>query len=393
MKQLFPFVVNSPLVTTVKTVTKMTKYGYDDNGSDILDLSLGSCGSFPLGFNRTDIIDYVNKEMHSVPFCPGDFATTNKFVNNLSEKIYDISNGFYSIYSLSGSDSIEGAAKLVHMYHHKNKDKNKIIGFNNAYHGSTYMSTSISGFKSMTNYFGKHHECISIGYDEIEEHIDDQTKAVFIETISWGNNLYPLTKEYYQKLRELCDKHDALLVVDDIAFCGGKTGELLGYTKLDIKPDIFCLGKGISGGYYQLAVVSCNEKVASIVKPQLLLHGYTYSFPMPGILSTLKYWDILESENILSQHETTKQMGIDVMERLKNKSLIAGYDNFGTCFSIRPVNKIKDPNERDRVFYQSGLHLGVWNNDSEHVLIMGTILPDLEYFESLEYKLTQALSQ
>lgn len=393
MKQLFPFIVNEPLTTLIKSVSEMTKYGYIDNGVDILDLSLGSCGSFPLGYKRTDIIEHVNKEMQSMPFCPGDFATTNKFVNELSEKLYNLSGGFYSLYSLSGSDSIEGAAKLVHMYHYKNKHKNKIIGFKNAYHGSTYMSTSVGGFKSMTGYFGRHPECIDIEYHEIEQHIDDNTKAVFIETISWGNNLQPLDVDYYKRLRQLCDMHDVLLVVDDIAFCGGKAGSILGYTKLDIQPDIFTLGKGISGGYYPLAVVLCNQKVADVVKPQFLLHGFTYSFPMPGIISTLKYLSVLEEEQILSHHNQTRQMGIDVMERLKSKSLISSYNNFGTCFSAAPSNVIEDATLRDTVFYKAGLHMGVWNNNKSHILIMSPIIPDTEYFESLEYKLTQALSQ
>ena len=123
--QIFPFAVNDP-INFVKHIDEITDYGYIENGQDILDLSLGSCGCFPLGFKRTDIIEKVTDQLKKHPFCQADFVTTNDIVNELSTKLYHLSNGYNSIYSLSGSDSIEGAIKLVQMYHN-GTNKNKII--------------------------------------------------------------------------------------------------------------------------------------------------------------------------------------------------------------------------------------------------------------------------
>ena len=298
MKQLFPFSVNDPL-PSVKNSTEITKYGFKDNGRDILDLGLGSSGCFLLGFDRTDLIDAVTEELKKFPFCQGDFVTANKLTTLLSQKLYDLSKGYYSIYSLSGSDAIESAVKMVHMFHQGSKKK--IIGFQNSYHGSTYMSSSMSGSTYITDYFGRHPDCEIINYDQLDK-IDSETAAVVIETCSWQGGLIDLGKEYFQNLREICNNNNTLLIIDDIAFCGGKTGTFFGFEKYDIKPDIFCIGKGITGGYFPLSVALCSQHVADVIKPQMLMHGFSYSFPMAGIISVLKYLEILDNEKILSRH-------------------------------------------------------------------------------------------
>lgn len=390
MKQIFPFTINNPL-PPVKNITEITKYGYRDNSSDILDLSLGSCGCFPLGFKRTDIIDAVNTRLKQTPFCQSDFVTSNSVVEELTNKLYELSGGYYPIYSLSGSDAIEGAVKLVQMYF-KGTGRKKMIGFTHSYHGSTYMSTSVSGMKSMIDVFGKHQDCIAIDHKDIENVLDETVAAVFIETASWGNDLDHTDKDYFQNLRKLCDKVGALLVIDDIAFCGGKTGTIFGFEKLGIHPDIFCVGKGISGGYFPLAATLCNRRVADIVKPQFLLHGYSYSFPMPGMISTLEYLKILDNENILSQHSSIVKRGNILMEGLINKGLISSYKSFGVCYSIRPTHDLKFNNQSSKVYYENGLHPGLWNNESSRTLIMMPIVYDEYYFETLESRLVSAIT-
>ena len=77
-------------------------------------------------------------------------------MNDLSQKLYDLSGGYEVIYSMSGSDAIEGAIKLAKMCEPNRKT---ILGFRNSYHGSTYMSASVSGSTYLTDTFGKHEDC------------------------------------------------------------------------------------------------------------------------------------------------------------------------------------------------------------------------------------------
>lgn len=389
MKQLFPFSINDPL-PTVKNSTEITKYGFKDNGKDIIDLGLGSSGCFLLGFDRTDLIDAVTEELKKFPFCQSDFVTANNLTTALSQKLFDLSNGYYPIYSLSGSDAVEGAIKLVQTYH--KGAKKKIIGFKDSYHGSTFMSSSVSGSDYLTNFFGKHPDCEIINYNELDK-IDKDTAAVIIETCSWQGGLVDLGKEYFKKLRSICDKNNALLIIDDIAFCGGKTGTIFGFEKYEVEPDIFCIGKGITGGYFPLSATLCSQKVANTIKPQTLLHGFSYSFPMAGIISVLKYLEILEKEKVLSNYQSLISTAKNLFNSLKNKNLIKDYRNFGVCFFLLLSKEIADYLEKESLFYKHGMHMGLWNNDKEGVLIMIPLNAGQDYFNSLEKKLISALHE
>ena len=123
-KILYPFSVNNDPSGT-KIITRYNKFSYTDNDKDILDLSLGNCGSFMLGFDRLDIIEFVSNKMKDNPFVSGEFMTTNDTVLELSERLYHLSGGYRSMFSLSGSDAVEGAIKLAAI---KNPDRKKIVG-------------------------------------------------------------------------------------------------------------------------------------------------------------------------------------------------------------------------------------------------------------------------
>jgi adenosylmethionine-8-amino-7-oxononanoate aminotransferase len=386
-KHLFPFSRNNP-APNIKTSTIVTDYGFMDGYTNILDLGLGSSGCFPLGFRRTDIIDSVCEKLKQNPFCQSDFATSNRYVDLLSEKLYEVSNGYHSIFSMSGSDSIEGAIKIAKLY----SNRNKIIGFENSYHGSTYMSASVSGSTYLTDTFGKHSDCVTISYTELDK-IDNDTLAVIIETCSWQNGIELLPGRFYNELRKRCDETGALLIIDDIAFCNGKTGTHFGWQVLPIKPDIFCIGKGITGGYFPLSATLFNQKVADIVRPKVLLHGFAYSFPMSGIISALEYFDILEREKIFDNYTVIIDKMNNVCNQLYSQQLITGYRHFGVCYNILLNKPINDLWEKEQLFYKHGLHIGVWNNYKNGILIMLPLNANDQYFSDLITKVTKCLTE
>lgn len=380
MKQLFPFSINEPL-PPVKQIKSITDYGFiNSDGKEIIDLGLGSSGCFPLGFRRFDLIDRVTSRLKENPFCQSDFVTSNEISVELSEKLFSLSNGYHPVYSLSGSDAIEGAIKMSLMYH--KGIRKKIIGFKDSYHGSTYMSASVSGSNYITDMFGQHSDCVIIDYDQLDQ-IDDSTAAVIIETCSWQGGLNNLGSNFFQTLRNVCDSTGALLVIDDIAFCAGKTGTIFGFQNYNVDPDIFCIGKGITGGYFPLSATLCNKKVSEVIKPQFLMHGFSYSFPMAGMISVLEYLKILEEEKILENHQLIVNTAKATFNRLAEKNLIKGYKNFGVCFKVLLNDEIPDYLEKEKLLYKHGMHMGLWNNDKEGILIMIPLNASPEYFEKL----------
>lgn len=386
MKQLFPFSLNNP-APNIKHITEVTEYGFKDGSKDVLDLGLGSSGCFPLGFKRPDIIQAVANKLVDMPFCQSDFATTNSAVDELSSKLYDLSGGYDVIYSMSGSDAIEGAIKLAKLF---DPSRSTILGFRNSYHGSTYMSASVSGSSYLTDIFGKHPDCQLL--NDLDD-IDSRTLAVVIETCSWQAGLMPQSEAFWQALRTRCDQTGALLIIDDIAFCNGKTGTYFGWQATGIEPDIFCIGKGITGGFYPLSATLMNQRVAKQVRSKVLLHGFAYSFPMSGILSALEFLRVIEEEKILEQHNAVVQRMADYAQSLVDGGFIKGFRNFGVCFNLLLNQPMQDLWQKEQVFYKHGLHMGVWNNYKDGILIMLPLNATDEYFKSLAKKLPICLTE
>lgn len=391
IKQLFPYSVNNP-APNLKTSTVVTDFGFMDNDTEILDIGLGSSGCFPLGFKRTDIIDNVCEKLKTASFCQSDFATTNNYVDELSNKLHELSGGYDVIYTMSGSDAVETSIKIAQLYGNDTHSNRKtIIGFVNSYHGSTFMSSSISGSTYLTDVCGRYEHSVTINYNELDR-IDNTVLAVVIETCSWQNGLEIFPGQFWKDLRKKCTDNNVLLIIDDIAFCSGKTNTLFGWQTLGIEPDIFTIGKGITGGYFPLSATLFNKKVSDVIRERVLLHGFSYSFPMAGILSTLEYLKVLENENVFKNYSHIIDSMNDVSEELLKLGLISGYRHFGVCYNLLLNKPFYELWRKEEHFYKHGLHMGLWNNYSDGVLVMVPLNATPEYFFQLKAKMFQCLS-
>ena len=381
-KLLFPYAQNSR--QALRVIDKYTEYGFVDNGEDLLDLSLGSCGCFPIGFKRTDIIDVVNDQMKKHPFTSGEFFATTPAVLELGERLYKMSGGYRSIFSLSGSDAIEGALRVAQLYN----GRNKFLGFKKSYHGSTYLSSSVSDATYMTSVFGKDPRCIVSDYNL--DLITDDLCAVVIETASWQNGLYNPGKEFWEGLRKKCTDKNIVLIVDDIAMCGGKTGTFFGWTGL-VEPDIFTMGKGLSGGYFPLSATLIHERVYNAMKDKLWVHGFSYSFSLSGIYSTLAYLDIIERENIFANFSKLERWGKAVCDRFLEAKLITGYNHHGLVFNLELLQDKPLEEVFERFLYSYGISAGLWNEGGSGLLFIIPLTADAMWFEEFEFRMTQAL--
>jgi adenosylmethionine-8-amino-7-oxononanoate aminotransferase len=381
-KLIFPYVLNNN--QPVRNITEYTQWGFLENGYSLLDLSLGNCGCFPLGFKRKDIVDQVTEQMNNLPFCSGEFFTTNPSVLELSERLYTLSNGYRSIFALSGSDAIEGALRVAQLYN----GRNKFLGFKKSYHGSTYLSSSVSDATYMTDFYGKDPRCVVSDYNL--DMITDDLCAVVIETASWQNGLYNPGKDFWEGLRKTCTDKNIVLIVDDIAMCGGKTGTFFGWTGL-IEPDIFCMGKALTGGYFPLSATMVNEKIFDQIKNIPFCHGFSYSFSLSGIYSTLAYLDVLDREQLLLEVPSLINRTADIANKLVEKGLIKDYKNHGLVFNLvlledKPLEAVFE-----KFLYSYGLSAGMWNEGGSGLLFIVPLTATDSWFEQIESNLTRAL--
>lgn len=393
-KIIFPYSINYPR-DNIRKISHHTKFGYYDNfNNHKLDLSLGSAGCFLIGFDRKDIIQNVVEKMNVLPFTSGEYMTTNDDVITLTEKLYKLSNGYRSIFSLSGSDAIEGAIKVAAMYHLScGNTKRAIIGFENSYHGSTYLAASVSGADYITSKFGRQSDCYLTSYNiediklKIEKIGSDNILAMIAETCSWQEGLHDRGIEYWKQVRQICKDNDIVFILDDIAMCGGKTGSFFGFD-LQLEPDIFCLGKGLTGGFFPLAATLVSDRIFQTIKKDFLLHGFTYSFSMSGIYSTLSYINVLEKENILENVPSVIKKTKEYMDKLILDGLLISHRNYGTFFCLEPTYHKEN---YENIFYECGLNLGITNEGKDDLLIVIPLNPDVEYFNTLTDRLRLAL--
>jgi adenosylmethionine-8-amino-7-oxononanoate aminotransferase len=381
-KLIFPYAQNNQ--QSLRVISNYTDYGFIDNNQEMLDLSLGSCGCFPIGFKRTDIIDAVNDQMKTHPFTSGEFFATTPAVLELGDRLYNMSGGYRSIFSLSGSDAIEGALRVAQLYN----NRNKFLGFKKSYHGSTYLSSSVSDATYMTNVFGKDTRCVVSDYNL--DLITDDLCAVIIETASWQNGLYNPGKDFWDGLRKVCTDKNIVLIVDDIAMCGGKTGSFFGFTGI-VEPDIFCMGKALTGGYFPLSATLVNTHIYNVIKNKLWVHGFSYSFSLSGIYSTLAYLDIIERENIFANFPKLEKWGRAVCDRLLEEKLITGYNNHGLVFNLELLQDKPLEEVFEKFLYSYGISAGLWNEGGSGLLFIIPLTAGDEWFEEFEFRMKQAL--
>jgi adenosylmethionine-8-amino-7-oxononanoate aminotransferase len=237
--------------------------------------------------------------------------------------------------------------------------------------------------------FGKDSRCVVSDYNL--DSITDDICAVVIETASWQNGLYNPGKEFWSGLRKICTDKNLVLIVDDIAMCGGKTGTFFGWTGM-VEPDIFTMGKALTGGYFPLSATLVNERIYDVIKEKLWVHGFSYSFSLSGIYSTLAYLDIIENEKIFENFDKLERWGRTTCKRFLDANLIKGYSNHGLVFNLQLLQDKPLEEVFERFLYSYGLSAGLWNEGGNGLLFIIPLTADFIWFEEFEFRMSQALT-
>ena len=269
---------------------------WDVQGKKYLD-ALSGIYVVAVGHNNRRVIDAIHKQLDTLHFSPPMHGTNPlavQLANLLSElaPAYRARNGkpgWTVKFQCGGSEVTEAAIKLARQYHKLtgNPGKYKIISRYQSWHGSTMASLSASGLKSRktvneplapgflhvfppTCYrcpFGKEYRecgitCATIINDVIEMEDPATVAAIMVEPIGHTGGIIDPPEEYLPLLREICDKHNILLIFDEIITGIGRTGNMFAAQTFGVTPDVLCIGKGLSGGYVPLSAMICRREIA-----------------------------------------------------------------------------------------------------------------------------------
>lgn len=204
---------------------------------------------------------------------------TNEPALRLAKKLTTATFADKVYFANSGAEANEAALKLARRYAIEKfgAHKTQIISFTKSFHGRTFFTVTVGGQAAYSDGFGpKPQDIVHCDFNDIEAFkalIGDNTCAVMMEPIQGEGGIIPATQEFAQTVRELCDKHNALLIFDEVQTGVGRTGHLYAYQGLGVTPDILSTAKALGGGFPIGAMLTTSE-IASYLK--VGTHGSTY---------------------------------------------------------------------------------------------------------------------
>ncbi|MGZ9723048.1 aspartate aminotransferase family protein [Rhizobium miluonense] len=197
----------------------------------------------------------------------------------LSKRLTEVTFADKVFFTNSGAEALECAIKTARRYHFAkgHPEKFHVITFEGAFHGRTIATVAAGGQEKYIEGFGPKapgFDQVPFGdLDAVRAAVTDATAAILIEPVQGEGGIRPATNEFLRGLRQICDEHGLLLILDEVQCGVGRTGKLFAYEWAGIKPDIMAVAKGIGGGF-PLGACLATAEAASGMKAGT--HGSTY---------------------------------------------------------------------------------------------------------------------
>lgn len=292
-------------------------YLYDADGKKYLDFGAG-IAVMALGYNHKRYNDALKAQIDKL------IHTSNLFYHEpgaaAGQKLREASGLQHVFFTNSGTEAVEGALKLAKKHANiTGKNNYGIIAMEHSFHGRSIGSLSVTGKKQYREPFEPLLPNVSFAeYNNlasVEALVNDDTAAVIMETIQGEGGVYPATVEFLEGVRALCDKHNALLILDEIQCGMARTGEMFAFQRYGVRPDVLLCAKALGCGVPVGAFV-CNDKAASMTYGD---HGTTYGGNPFVCAAVSEVFDIFKDEKIVEHVKAVGQYLWDKLEKLKSK--------------------------------------------------------------------------
>ncbi len=268
---------------------------YDENGKEYID-AVSSWWTNLFGHANSQIAAAIKKQVDTLEHVI--FAGfTHQPAIELSEKLIQLlpKNQSKVFFSDNGSTCVEVALKMAIQYwHNQNIEKTTIIAFKNAYHGDTFGAMSVGARGVFNQPFESYMFDVTFldlptddNFEQVladfQQIIQTQKAAAFIfEPLIQGSaGMLMYKAEYLDKLIETAQQNQVICIADEVMTGFGRTGKTFATDYLNHKPDIFCLSKGITGGFLPLGITTCTQKIydafLSEDKLKTFFHGHSYT--------------------------------------------------------------------------------------------------------------------
>ncbi len=342
-------------------------YYIDAHGRRVFDglSGLWCCG---LGHGRNEITEAVSRQIAQLDYAPA-FQYGHPLSFELANRIKALTpEGLdYVFFTNSGSESADTSLKMARAYWRQKGQptKTRLIGRAKSYHGVNFGGISVGGIGPNRKLFGQavdadhlphtllpenafsrgipEHgaECADELLELIALHDASNIAAVIVEPFAGSAGVIIPPRGYLQRLREICDQHDILLIFDEVITGFGRTGEMFGSQSFGVVPDIMNLAKQLANGTQPIgAVVAKSEIYQTFMAaggPEYMLefpHGYTYSAHPVACAAALATLDLLEQENLVDRVREMSSMFEDAVHTLKGAKYVGDIRNYGLAAGL-----------------------------------------------------------
>jgi acetylornithine/N-succinyldiaminopimelate aminotransferase len=307
---------------------------YDVSGNRYLDFISG-IGVNALGHAHPRIVKLIRDQAALLVHCSNLYY--HEFQGPLAKKLAGISGLARSFFCNSGTEAMEGALKMARAHGNRiNPGKYEIVSLDNSFHGRTLGALSVTGQAKYRADF----EPLLAGVRfvpvndvaALEQAVGANTAGIVMEWIQGEGGIVPLTHEFTRKARELADRHDALLVFDEIQCGVGRSGSYFAYQMATppIMPDVTVAAKPLACGL-PLGVIVANERAAAAIGPGM--HGSTFGGSALACRVALEFFDILE-ELLPQIHHVGSYFRLLLGEQARKHSFIREVRGFGLMIGV-----------------------------------------------------------
>ena len=292
---------------------------WDQQGKEYVDFA-GGIAVTALGHCHPALVEALKSQGETL------WHTSNVFTNEpalrLGQKLVDATFAERVVFMNSGTEANETAFKLARYYASTRHSpyKTKIIAFHNAFHGRSLFTVSVGGQPKYSDGFGpKPADIVHVPFNDlhaVEAVMDDHTCAIVVEPIQGEGGVLAATPEFLQGLRALCDKHQALLVFDEVQSGMGRTGSLFAYMHYGVTPDILTSAKALGGGFPVSAMLT-TEEIASAF--HVGSHGSTYGGnPLVCAVAGAAF-DIINTPEVLNGVSAKRERFVQHLQQINAK--------------------------------------------------------------------------
>lgn len=304
----------------------------DIDGHEVVD-AVGGLWNVNLGYSLDPVKAAISKQLEKLPYYSAFAGTSNDAAIELSwmlRNFFADEGMVRAFFTSGGSDSVETSLRLARQYHKVRGEpqRTKFLSLQKGYHGTHFGGASVNGNNRFRTSYepllpGCRHlpapylyrnpygaqtaeemaqQMLKVAEDTIAFEGADTIAAFIMEPVLGAGGVMVPHETFMPGMRELCDKHGILMIADEVITGFGRTGDWSGSRHWGVKPDMMCIAKAITNGYFPFGACMLNEKVADVFEQSgaegFIGHGYTYSAHPVGAAAAVACLTETEKQNV-----------------------------------------------------------------------------------------------